>query len=296
MYLTLFRGISIHLLVIAIIMRRLVSLSSHLHHKLPRLLMDKPLSPTNSIVLDDINTNYVKNVLRMKPDSLVRAFNAKDGEFLASVSYTASKRTSTASILIKEQLRTPEQETKPRLKLYFAPIKKDKLKLMFEKATELGVYDLLPITTQNTNADFNQGGLIESLTNVLVQSTEQCERLSVPKLGSLQPISTFLSNIKVNAHTSDLIFVCKERAIDSNDAKPIWIVLEEYSGNWQSISSISLFVGPEGGFTNKEFEALRTAGCEFISLGSNVLRSETASLSVLSVLSAWMDAQRSQLL
>lgn len=289
----MFTTLSGRICLIITILRHLMSLNGHMYHKLPRLLLAKRLNPANSIILDDINTNYVKNVLRMKPESLLRTFNAEDGEFLASVSFTTSKRASTASVLIKDRLRQPEKEPKPRLKLYFAPIKKDKLKLMFEKATELGVHDLLPVATQNTNVDFNQGGLIESLNNVLIQSVEQCERLSVPKLGGLLPISTFLSNSKEQTNQNDLLFICKERGIDTNDAKPIWSALENYSRRWNDINSISLFVGPEGGFTDQEFGHLRAAAsCEFISLGLNVLRSETASLSALSVISAWMDAHR----
>lgn len=119
-------------------------------NKLSRLFIDNSLKIGDNIQLDETSSHYVSNVIRVKLNQYFRIFNGKDGEFLCQVTSNSKKST---RIEILKQLKTMMHDsalTLP-LTLYVAPIKKTKMKLIFEKATELGISDIVPIITQNTN-------------------------------------------------------------------------------------------------------------------------------------------------
>ena len=123
----------------------------------------------------------------------------------------AEKR-DTNAIYVEQKLRDiSEAEDKP-IDLCCAPIKKAKLKVMLEKATELGVSDLRPIMTQNTNAFYEDPTAYERL---LTESAEQCERMSIPKLHPAISLNSLLQNTGSSTLLpAALLLVCRERSTD----------------------------------------------------------------------------------
>jgi len=312
--------------------------------KLSRIFIEDALQENSLVRLKKEDTNYVVNVMRMKSGSSIRVFNPTHGEFLAEVQ--CGKRD--ASLKVLSQLRTIDTTvTGARRKafpavLFFAPIKKTRLKTLLEKATELGAEHLVPVLTQNTQYPLEAASL-EQYQRICIQSAEQCERLTLPTLHPQITLSDLLAGIKndpnnatkgktVAFNTAKLLslplFVCAERlsresapdvreTSDANAnnkaAQPLLFAVRQHlyahnrtlantantNTNTNTCSpSFGVFVGPEGGFTAAELDSLasttqhsnRAQSAQFVSLGENVLRAETASIAALSAVACEVDA------
>jgi 16S rRNA (uracil1498-N3)-methyltransferase len=260
--------------------------------KLPRIyLKNVKLQSQNTGILDENDTNYVKNVMRLKDGEQIRVFNEINGEYLARLSFDGKKKHPIVTITMETCLREPESFLNRRkIHLYFAPIKKERMKLMFEKCTELGVDSFQPVITQNTNVDSEQlSSMYESLEKIIVQSVEQSEQIRIPTFHSKPPsdFSGLLSYFNSIDKRKHLLLVCRERYYGES----IVHVLSKLSS---STESISVFVGPEGGFTQVELESLSSAA-QFVSLGNTVLRSETASIAAIANIVPWLINEKNSL-
>lgn len=185
------------------------------------------------------------------------------------------------------------------------------MKILMEKVTELGIEDIVLITTQNTNFEADS---LESYRSILVQSAEQSERLTIPRLHhpalpfrNLQdalrhgpsPTSSPPSYSALDIiHSLNKLFVCLERS--AAERNHLLHALQRYSASpnkagedaTSRMAPFGLLVGPEGGFTDAEIEDLRVMRStapekmEFVSLGETVLRAETAAIAAMSIVSA----------
>jgi len=282
-----------------------LSLSLGATHKLPRIHVSQSLAVGEDVVMDADVTHYITNVMRVRAGAPLRLFNCRDGEWLgvlaippketSPVSNKRARRNSTPPVVINimQQLRNPADGSNvPSVHLFFAPIKKQRVKLLFEKATELGVHRLIPVLTQNTNEKWNSAGDTSeagvpgddsgSLGRILVESAEQCERLSIPVIDAPTTLNAMLSRFQ-NEHPHSRLLVCKERSnLLPPKPKPILVALQDFCTS--SSSQLCLLVGPEGGFTDAEFADMASREfVQFVSLGESILRAETAALKALSV-------------
>lgn len=220
--------------------------------KLPRLFIDAPLKAGGSAALSAEQAHYLKNVLRRNDGDRVRVFNGNDGEWRGPLR-DLSKKGGTVTL---ETHTRPQPAHSRRIHLYFAPIKKNAMDWMIEKAVELGVTDLHPVVTQNTEVRKINA---ERLAKQIFEAAEQCERLEIPVLHDLTPLSGVFS-------CKDPVFACIER---ENAV--------EIGKSGVNKGDIALLIGPEGGFTAEE-KALLTENDRVtpVSLGETVLRAETA--------------------
>lgn len=277
-------------------------------HKLPRIYVDQVFSGIESkLQLDEANTNYVHNVMRLRSGDYVRIFNERYGEYIAAIvgsDTRNSRRVSKLTLSLSRQLLAATvaiDSKKPQLSIYFAPVKKDKMKLIVEKATELGVNEFQPIITQNTNVDISSESMISSLKTVIIQSVEQSERLDVPLMHPSLTWGEFRNRVTeaINSSSSPTLFLlCRERS-DQTLVHPLLKILSNVKTN---VSKIVIVIGPEGGFTQQEFRDLETLAALAtpleskatavyqVSLGNQVLRAETAAIASISVVSLWRDS------
>ncbi len=271
-------------------------------HKLPRVYLENSWNADSliSFQVDDETSHYMIDVMRLKTDSKVRGFNGQMGEHLFRLDlHQENKRKPVICKLTPiRQLRNPTAEDSSPCVLLFAPTKKERLKLSLEKATELGVKHMVPIVTQNTNQTLD-AKTITSLEKVLIQSTEQSERLSIPTLHKQMSLSDLLSSTHLLDQPLDYLLVCRER---DPTATPLLDVLlkrrtelftkhSDTQPNNTHIGRFGLLVGPEGGFSSQEISELSSQSrVQFVSLGSSVLRAETAVIAALSIVSAVADS------
>ena len=236
-------------------------------HAATRLYIREPLTSGGAVALDAAQLHRLRNVLRLGSGSAVAAFNERDGEWLC---HLADQGRRGAALVPERRLRTAEAE--PDLWLLFAPIKRARLDWLVEKATELGAAALVPVWTAHTQPErFNR----ERLRALAIAAAEQSERLSVPEVHAPERLDKLLAGWPAQRR----LIVCDE----TGAGMPIGAALETLSDT----TSAALLVGPEGGFTETELDALgKLPIVSRVGLGPRVLRAETAAIAALAVFQA----------
>ncbi|KYP98661.1 16S rRNA (uracil(1498)-N(3))-methyltransferase [Rickettsia endosymbiont of Proechinophthirus fluctus] len=229
--------------------------------KYNRIYINSRLAENSKIELArDHHVHYVKTVLRLKVNDCLRLFNGTDGEFLAQINDIGKNN---LSVRLKEQLKKPYTES--TLTLAVAIIKQDKLMLAINMATQLGITKIIPLITRW--CQFRSVN-IERLTKCVIEATEQSERLTPPIIEKAITIQDYLKK------NNNLMLYANEHEKEENSILRISSSL--------SNSDITIIVGPEGGFTNAELELLASyKNTKSISLGSNILRAETAAITAI---------------
>jgi 16S rRNA (uracil1498-N3)-methyltransferase len=223
-----------------------------------RLFFKESLSINLSAKLDKSQSHYVSNVMRVKVGEVFSLFNSS-GEWEAKI-LSISK--SIIEFNITKQLR--QKESVKELWLAFSPIKSNYFNFMIQKATELGVTKFLPIIFDRTIVrKINK----ERLEKVIIEASEQSNRLNVPSIEEPQSLKNFLNDKKI-----DLIFT----DLNSKNKK---IDLEKLTS-----SPTCVLIGPEGDFSEEERgQILALKNVQPIKINENILRSETAVISALSI-------------
>jgi 16S rRNA (uracil1498-N3)-methyltransferase len=232
-----------------------------------RLYIEHTLSGGATIALDPGQAHKLRNVLRLRDGEAIAAFNTSDGEWLCRLQEQGKRG---AALSVERLLRAAEPEID--IWLIFAPIKRARLDWLIEKATELGATALLPVWTERTQSERLNP---DRLLTLAIAAAEQSERLSVPELADAQPLDRLLSTWP----NDRWLIVCDE----TGGGTP---VAEALAGMMPG-QPAGLLVGPEGGFAERELDALgKLPIVNRVGLGPRVLRAETAALAVLAVFQA----------
>jgi len=224
-----------------------------------RLFFKESLSLNLIAKLNKSQSHYVNKVMRIKVDEVFSLFNSS-GEWEAKI-LNISK--SIVEFNITKQLR--QKETPKELWLAFSPIKSNYFNFMIQKATELGVTKFLPIIFDRTIVrKINK----ERLEKVIIEAAEQSNQINIPVIEKSQSLNLFLKSSKMDLIFTDLN--TKNRKID----------LDQLSSN-----PTCVIIGPEGDFSEEEREKiLKFRGVQPIKINENILRSETAVISALSII------------
>ena len=227
-----------------------------------RLFFAKSLSINLTDKLDKSQSHYVSKVMRIKENEVFSLFNSS-GEWEAKI-LNISKNI--VEFNVRKQLR--KKENIKELWLAFSPIKSNYFNFMIQKATELGVTRFIPIIFERTIVrKINK----ERLEKIIIEASEQSNRINIPTLEKPQNLKNFLSN---NSKKIDLVFTDlntskKKLEVGKEDNKPLCAV-----------------VGPEGDFSEKERELiLNFKDVKQININQNILRAETATISIISIIS-----------
>ena len=224
-----------------------------------RLFFSESLSLNLTAKLDKSQSHYVSKVMRIKKSEVFSLFNSS-GEWEAII-LDISKNI--VEFNVTKQLR--QKENSKELWLAFSPIKSNYFNFMIQKATELGVTKFLPIIFDRTIVrKINK----ERLEKVIIEATEQSNQINMPTIEEPQSLDSFLKNNK-----TDLIFT----DLNTTNKK---IDLNQLTSN-----PTSVIIGPEGDFSEEEREQiLKYKGVQSIKINENILRSETAVISALSII------------
>ena len=223
-----------------------------------RLFYNKSLSLNLISTLNKSQSHYLSRVMRVKENEVFSLFNSS-GEWEAKI-IKISK--SIVEFSITKHLR--QKENNKEIWLAFSPIKSNYFNFMIQKATELGVTKFLPIIFDRTIVrKINK----ERLEKVIIEATEQSNRVTVPIIEEPQKLKYFLSN------DIDLIFTDLNATNTKIDLKKL------------TTKPTCVIIGPEGDFTEEEREEiLKFNGVQPIKINENILRSETAVISALSII------------
>ena len=231
---------------------------------IPRLHLDDSLEDGAEVEAAPGQAHHLGTVLRRGPGDALRVFNARDGEFAATVAHLRKDR---ARFALGARVRAPAPE--PELRLLVAALKRDAMDWLVEKATELGATRIQPVLTRRTVADRANAARLSAIAR---GAAEQCERLTVPAVPDAVPLHRVL-----DAWDGATLVVAMERAA----APPLRVAAAGLA------SPLALLVGPEGGFEGAELDDLRRRA--FVvpaALGPRILRAETAAVSGLAALQA----------
>ena len=223
-----------------------------------RLFFSAALSTDMTDKLDKSQSHYLSKVMRIKENEVFSLFNSK-GEWEAKV-LNISKNI----IEFKTTKQLRQKENIKELWLAFSPIKSNYQNFMIQKATELGVTKFLPIIFDRTVVrKINK----ERLEKIIIEASEQSNRVNVPIIEEFQSLNNFLKNNSI-----DLIFT----DLNSNNNKIDKSKLTD--------RPVCIIIGPEGDFSESEREKILTfSGVQSIKINDNILRSETAVISAISI-------------
>jgi 16S rRNA (uracil1498-N3)-methyltransferase len=231
-------------------------------------------APGARVELPEHTAHHAREVLRLRAGAPVRVFDGKGAEFEAVLD-EVSRRT------VSARLRHPvaaRPESPLRLVLAVSPLKGDRMEVVVQKATELGVTEIWPVVTVRTDAAARpalRGSRGERWDRVASGAAEQCGRAVVPHV----PPTTTLEGLLARPFDGTRIVL-----LETAGHPPL------ASARVEASSPLLLLVGPAGGFEAAEAEALRAAGFAPASLGPRVLRAETAAVAAVAIAQAtWGD-------
>ena len=231
-----------------------------------RLFYSESLSLNLNSKLGKSQSHYVNKVMRVKVNETFSLFNSS-GEWEAKVKEITN---GIVEFIVTKQLK--HKENSQELWLAFSPIKSNYFNFMIQKATELGVTKFLPIIFDRTVVRKIKK---ERLQKIIIEAAEQSNRINVPSIEKPQNLKKFLNE---NKNKIDLIFTDLNSQNKKLDTKEL------------SKKPICLIIGPEGDFSKSEREEILTfRGVKPIKINENILRSETAAISAISIINYLLD-------
>ncbi len=225
------------------------------------------------VTINDLLLSHISKSLRAKPgDSLL--FNDDQGLRYHTTVTQITKKFLEAKI---QQIEAPPLSTHPKLILVQAVLKGEKMGWVIQKATELGASTIIPLITDRVIlklAGKQEEAHRARWQRIAIEAAQQSERWTLPSIASLQTFQQFLEAPRQNQP----IFMAEREKGTSLLTIPISKEKPEHE--------ITVMIGPEGGWSPKEVEAVQSGNCTFASFGSAILRAETASLAALAILQA----------
>ena len=228
-----------------------------------RLYFSKELKANLISSLSAEQSHYIKNVMRLKPGDTISLFNSINGEWRAKIVNHNKENTE-----FKVEKLINHKKSENDLWLAFSPIKKNPLDMMIQKTTELGVQKFIPILSERTVVrEINS----QRIKKIIVEASEQSNRISVPEIKNLEPLKNFLNKFP---NEGSLIF-CDINS-DKRDLKNILSKKKQ--------GPVCILIGPEGDFSEKERQLIIEKKEIFsLSLANNLLRAETAAIAAVTI-------------
>ncbi len=227
----------------------------------------------DTIKIEGPQAHHLINVLRIKPARQITLFDGNGYEYQAIIKEI---HTGKVTVIIKNKTKPPV-ESHLNIVLGQALIKADKLELVIQKATELGVSQIIPVKT--TRSRRTEESILfkrqRRWQNIILEATRQSGRTNLLQIGKPTKLTAFCSAF--NSSYLKLFFYEKQpMQTESTTRKLNDIVLSK--------PNIALLIGPEGGFSEAEALIAKQNNFTALSLGPRILRSETAAISALSII------------
>jgi 16S rRNA (uracil1498-N3)-methyltransferase len=211
--------------------------------------------------------HQVFHVLRFKEGDILHVFNSEVGEFKVSLMSSHKK---SLQLKLENKIEDGEGTVHMSITLAMSLIKKDKFEFVTEKATELGVKDIIPMVTERV---IQKQMSEDRLLRIIKEASEQCGRVDLPTLSKMESLEDILKKTK----NYDLcLYGNMEGVMSVKDVLAMSLT--------NKIQSILVFVGPEGGWTEGEVKMFADVGVKSISIHKNTLRAETAAVGLLGFL------------
>jgi len=235
------------------------------HH----FIVEASIDPASPVILTGSKAHHAFRVLRLRVGDKVSVADGQGSGYWAQIAHISPEK-----VVLEIRDRRPSPEPRHQVILIQGWPKGDKLDLIIEKGTELGVHSIFVVQTQRSIPRpplEAQGRRKERWQRKALAAAQQSRRHWVPRIEG--PLSLLQALDLLPPHTFLLVPWEEERQRDLRQALSLW-----------EFQPVGLFIGPEGGFSQEEIEIIREKGGLTVTLGPRILRTETASLACLSVI------------
>ena len=240
--------------------------------RLTRVFLDVALAPGATVALSEQTASHLVRVLRLREGDTCVLFNGDGRDHRARIVESGKRRT-VVEVLGAEPV---ENESPLRIVLLQGIARGEKMDLILQKATELGVARIVPVESERSEVRLDGARLarrIEHWRAVVVAACEQCGRARLPEIEA--PVA--IGAIGGIAHPAGLRLTLDPQGEHA---------LPALASRMPADGGVAIAIGPEGGWAPRDREQLRAAGYEGLRLGPRILRTETAGLAAIAALQA----------
>lgn len=229
--------------------------------KLHRFYINTPLTSKKELIVSDTALiNQWKNVLRFDEQDKIILFDNSGSDFLFFIKEITDKKV--RLVLLEE--KKIDSKTSYDLHIIPALIKRDMFELVLEKVTELGVEKILPLLAERSIKNTLN---LERSASIVKEAAEQSGKVRIPGIVEPEKLEAIIKN-----READRFYL----ALDPKG--------EKFSKKILTDKKVAVFIGPEGGFTEKELGLFKQNNISIVSLGEQILRAETAAIAITSIL------------
>jgi len=235
----------------------------------PNLIIDK-----QEITVSGQEARHIQRVLRLGVGDAIDLFDGTGKEYRGQITHQG-RHALTVAIL---ETTMPDRESPLTLTMGQSLIKGDKMDVVIQKATEMGVLELIPFVSCRSVAHLHEGKIEQRVSRwqrIAVESSKQCGRVTPLRVETVVGFDEILGRAPAEARR--IILWEKE----TKRLKPL---LQDTDSDSGPSRSVFFLVGPEGGFSEEEIKRAEAAHFVPVGLGSRILRVETAGLSFVSIL------------
>ena len=238
-----------------------------------RFFVEEPAMGEDSITITGGDVNHIKNVLRMSVGDKICVINGQNNkEYYCEITAVGNDAVDTRICEIRES----DQELGNEIVLFQGLPKSDKMELIIQKAVELGVHTIVPVSTDRTVVKLDakkEANKRKRWMSISESAAKQSGRLRIPEV---TPVVSYREALEM-AKKMDVRLIPYELAEGMEKTR-------ELMSSIQPGQSVAVFIGPEGGFESSEIEKAMEIGAWTITLGKRILRTETAGLVTLAML------------
>lgn len=233
-----------------------------------RCFVEDNFNTGDRILITGDEASHISRVLRYTVGDQLELFNGSPLVALGEVEEISKQQ---LTVIIRE---TYQSDTEPEVKitLYQGIAKEAKMDFIIQKATELGVFKIVPVETEFSVVKIKDSAKkTERWQKIATDAAKQCKRTSVPEIAQPVKFSEALKLLKQNE-----IYFAPYEAADHGSLKELVFGKKPQSAGY--------IIGPEGGFSEKEAKAFESENIPVVTLGKRILRTETASTATLAIL------------
>ncbi len=231
-----------------------------------RIYTPQALSVGTTFELDESAASHISRVLRMRAGEQIRVFNGDGWFYIAQLKEVGKRK---VSVSIENRIAGTAEST---LMTHLGQVlsKGERMDYAIQKATEMGVQTITPLTSERCDVRLNAergAKRLQHWQHVAISAAEQCGRAIVPEIRPIQNVNTWIQDL----NSEELGLVLHHRTNQSLDSLA-------------SPTKVRLLIGPEGGLTTEEISMAEAKGFVATTLGKRVLRTETAPVAALSII------------
>jgi 16S rRNA (uracil1498-N3)-methyltransferase len=238
--------------------------------RLTRVYVDAALEPGLHVVLTGSAASHLTRVLRLRPGDALTLFNGRGGEYAGTIDPSPSGGVSVAI----GEVRMLERESPLRLTLAQGVSRAERMDLVVQKATELGVSALVPVLTERSIVRLDPLQAARKVAHwraIAIAACEQSGRNRVPEVATPLALREFTGLARSSGASGARVLLSPGATLRLDDLP-------------SPVTEVTVLIGPEGGLTETEADLARSAGFIAVRLGPRVLRTETAAIAALTLL------------